>query len=187
VLIYFRTGWAISFGEDVFKGAVLAWSAAWAFGVVSRGQFLKSQEWCLWLGRIVALGFILYFVGFQWSRAGSSFSDLATVDRSVGNRVELWGGGLKMIAASPWRGWGAGESGRAYLNWFQDLERAERFTTMVNSYLSVAVEYGLPTFSLTLFILCLPVVYTWHFARSGNGVSLAAGAVLISLVSGEWV
>jgi len=161
------------------RGALVAWAMAWLFGVLStNGLFSKAR--CLWLGRVAVLGVMLYSVGFQWSRAGSALSEEASVDHSVGNRVELWQGGLKMIAAAPLRGWGAGESGRAYQHWFQSLERGERFTTMVNSYLTVAVEYGFPTFAFCVVTLCLPIVCAWQLARAGSFLAMAAGASLVS-------
>jgi len=65
-------------------------------------------------------------------------------DASAGNRLTLWKGGLQMIAASPWRGWGEGKSGPEYMHWFQPLEAKEAYAGMVNSYLHVGVEHGLP-------------------------------------------
>jgi len=161
------------------RGALVAWSAAWLFGVLSTGRLFAKSAW-LWLARLAALGIILYSVGFQWSRVDAHRTDTIQADRSVGNRLTLWKGGLRMVAAAPLSGWGAGESGRAYQQWFQDLEREERFTTMVNSYLSVAVEYGLPVFVICLFILCLPVVWAWQLARAGSFLAMALGASLVS-------
>jgi len=162
------------------RGALVAWGVAWLFGVISAGGLLKSRERCLWLGRVAALGVILYSVGFQWSRAETIPTEGIQTDHSVGNRLELWKGGLRMIAAASLRGWGAGESGRAYQHWFQAIEREERFTTMVNSYLTVAVEYGLPIFALCLVMLCVPVLCAWQLARMGNYWGMAAGASLVS-------
>jgi len=162
------------------RGALVAWGVAWLFGVISTGGLLKSRERWLWFGRIVGLGLILHCVGFQWSRAEAALSAAVPADRSVGNRLALWKGGLKMIAATPLQGWGVGESGRAYQQWFQAIEREERFTTMVNSYLSVAVERGLPTLAVVLFILWTPVLCAWRFARRGNVLAMAAGAVAVT-------
>jgi len=161
------------------RGALVAWGVAWLFGALSTNGLFPKMRW-LWLGRMVALGMILYCVGFQWSRADTHSTGTVHADRSVENRLTLWKGGLKMIAAAPLRGWGAGESGRAYQHWFQDLVRDERFTTMVNSYLSVAVEFGLPVFAVSLFMLCLPIVWAWQLARVGSFLAMAAGASLVS-------
>jgi len=162
------------------RGALVAWGVGWLFGAIGTGGVLKARERWLWLGRIAALGVMLYSVGFQWSRAEAALSTAASADRSVGNRLALWEGGLRMIAAAPLQGWGVGESGRAYQQWFQAIEREERFTTMVNSYLSVAVERGLPIFTVCLFMLCLPVVWAWQLARAGSFWAMALGASLVS-------
>jgi len=76
--------------------------------------------------------------------------DYIADDGSIGHRFDLWRGALKMIAASPLRGWGTGESGAVYMNWFQAIGGSERYMRMVNSYLQVATEYGLPVLVLVL-------------------------------------
>jgi hypothetical protein len=94
-----------------------------------------------------------------------------------------------MIAAAPITGWGAGESGRAYMNWFQEIDRTEAYATMVNSYLHVAVEYGLPSLGAALSVVIWSLFVVWQEARSeqtssaskflliGMGASLVAWAV----------
>lgn len=94
--------------------------------------------------------------------------ELATEDGSVVNRLVLWRGGLKMIAAAPLTGWGAGESGRAYMNWYQDLDRDEGYATMVNSYLHVAVEHGLPLLAVVLWVGVWLLATAWSGARDGT-------------------
>lgn len=89
-------------------------------------------------------------------------------DASAMNRLTLWKGGLQMIAASPWRGWGAGESGDGFMQWFQPLEADEAYAGMVNSYLHVGVERGLPVLGAALSLVgaLLAVV---GFAIKGRG------------------
>ena len=60
--------------------------------------------------RLIAIGVILFATGF-FSRIDPRF---VSQDASAGNRLVLWKGGLQMIAASPWRGWGAGQSGSSF-------------------------------------------------------------------------
>lgn len=74
-------------------------------------------------------------------------------DASAGNRLTLWRGGLQMISVSPWTGWGVGESGAAFMNWFQPLGANEAYLGMVNSYLHVAVERGLPVLVVFLTLV----------------------------------
>jgi hypothetical protein len=69
-------------------------------------------------------------------------------DPSVLNRLSLWEGGMKMMAASPWTGWGYGNSGNAFENWYQDPSSTGNYTTMVNSLLTVGVEFGVWAFAL---------------------------------------
>ena len=69
-------------------------------------------------------------------------------DGSVLHRYSLWTGGLKMIASAPLAGWGSYESGRVYMDWFEPIGEGDRYTTMVNSYLTLGVEHGLFCFGL---------------------------------------
>ncbi|MDR1281881.1 MAG: O-antigen ligase family protein [Opitutaceae bacterium] len=83
----------------------------------------------------------------------SSFADRLTPaytreDRSALNRVDLWKGGLELVADSPLHGWGRGQSGASFMHWTQQIGRDEGYLSMVNSYLTVAVEAGLPLFTL---------------------------------------
>ena len=64
-------------------------------------------------------------------------------DPSVTNRISLWKAGSEMIAAAPMRGWGKDESGTLYMNWYEAIDRGEGYFSMVNSYLTVAVEHGI--------------------------------------------
>ncbi len=72
-------------------------------------------------------------------------------DGSAGARATLWRGGLAMVAQAPIEGWGSGQSGREYINWFQDLNDNREYAGMVNGYLLIAVERGLPALFAALF------------------------------------
>ena len=104
-------------------------------------------------------------------------------DRSAINRVELWKGGLQMVAASPISGWGLGESGSAYMNWFQDVEQATIYNTMVNSYLSVSAEFGLPVVALILASMTSLVFLSLSLAFGENILPLACGCSLVAWIS----
>jgi len=111
---------------------------------------------------------------------GASASDGPAMERgpaedgSVVNRLALWRGGAAMIAAAPWNGWGAGESGRVYMNWFQDVDRDEGFSTMVNSFLHVGVEYGLGVLAAVLAGLGAVLAMAWQAGR-GKGERSSEG------------
>ncbi len=98
---------------------------------------------------------------------------LATQDGSVVNRLSLWKGGLQMIAVAPLTGWGAGESGRSYMNWYQDVDRTEGYSTMVNSYLDIGVERGLVVLWAILCAFCWLIIascrVSWSLINSNGG------------------
>ena len=62
-------------------------------------------------------------------------------DASVGNRLVIWRTVPRMMADAP-DGWGVGNSGRAFMNWYQPLDRTERYRTLVGSHFTWMVEFG---------------------------------------------
>ena len=99
-----------------------------------------------WLGRGALLVLFLGVSDFTQRLT----PDYASSDKSVTNRVDLWKGGLELIAISPMRGWGWGESGASFMHWTQPIGRSEGYKSMVNSYLTVGVEGGLPVMAVVL-------------------------------------
>ena len=75
--------------------------------------------------------------GFASRLASSSPS----TDGSVGNRLAIWKAAPRMMADAP-GGWGFGNSGAAFMGWYQPLDRHERYRTLVNSHLTWLVECG---------------------------------------------
>jgi hypothetical protein len=126
-----------------------------------------------WLLRMVMVAVCLGITGFHARLAPGHVAE----DRSSLNRLVLWQGGAELVAASPLRGWGWGESGAAFMHWTQPLDRREGYLSMVNSYLTVAVEAGLPKFTGLLAVLLLPLgLAAFVVRRSGRG-----GAILDNL------
>lgn len=80
-------------------------------------------------------------------------------DRSISNRLTLWKQAPRMMVDAPW-GWGVGNSGRAYMSWYQPLDTTEQYRTLVNSHLTWFVEWGWPLRWLyalgwaAVFVLC---------------------------------
>lgn len=62
-------------------------------------------------------------------------------DASVGNRLVIWRTVPRMMADAP-DGWGVGNSGQAFMNWYQPLDRTERYRTLVGSHFTWMVEFG---------------------------------------------
>jgi hypothetical protein len=76
-------------------------------------------------------------------------------DASIGNRFELWKGAAKLIFTSPLGGWGFDDTGAAYMNWFQAVDNHTYYRGMVNSFLQIAVAYGLPALFGVVFVALL--------------------------------
>ncbi len=88
-------------------------------------------------------------------------------DRSVGNRLELWRTVPQMMHDAP-MGWGIGNSGRAYMNWYQDLGRDERYRTLVNSHLTWLVETGIIGTFIWVLLWGMVVQVGLKMARNGG-------------------
>jgi hypothetical protein len=64
-------------------------------------------------------------------------------------------------------GWGLGNSGNAYMQWYQPLDKNENYRTLVNSHLTWLVEFGWPLRFVyilgwgLIFLICWPS----HIAR----------------------
>ncbi|MFA5263180.1 MAG: O-antigen ligase family protein [Opitutaceae bacterium] len=146
------------------RGALVALGSAFVWFSVT--SYMLNFAW---LKRALLSAAILsacvIATGFTSRISGSYIS----ADKAVGNRWELYQGGLQMIAAAPLSGWGEGESGRAYMNWFQDVERSEGFVTMVNSYLHIGVERGLPVLGVVLLGLFFLLILAGTKRKLGLG------------------
>jgi hypothetical protein len=87
-------------------------------------------------------------------------------DQSVGNRLEIWKHVPEMMVAAP-RGWGFGEAGDAYTQWFQPFSQSQSYLNLVNSHFNFMVEAGwiASAFYLfawfAIFLLCWPLEQSW--------------------------
>jgi O-Antigen ligase len=125
---------------------------------------------------------IVFASSVIWSGLGLRSSEALGNDASVGNRIELWNGALQM-AAENIRGFGTGESGEQYMQWYQPIERHEGYRTMVNSYLTFLVEQGwaLSIGALLLFVL----FWVWTKPNIDSRVKIALrGSIICFLVAG---
>jgi hypothetical protein len=120
---------------------------------------------------------ITLIVTGAWGR----FLIAAQGDRSVLNRFTLWTGGLRMIADRPLAGWGNGTAGVNFDNWYQDLSSSTVHGTMVNSYLNIGVEWGLPALGVVLFGLFFSVFSCLYLERVAPAAhkGLLAGSTAI--------
>ena len=109
--------------------------------------FPKREIFSILSVKIFAIAAIVLLSGF-FARISPGY---LRGDGSAGARATLWSGGLAMLAQAPMEGWGMGRSGKEYINWYQDLDDNREYAGMVNGYLLMAVERGLPALFAALF------------------------------------
>lgn len=83
------------------------------------------------------------------------YSWISSPDDSVLNRLILWQGGLQMLADNP-SGVGGGLSGMIFTNFYKPAGAGMAFRTMVNSFLTFTVEYGV----ILSFIAAVPLIFS---------------------------
>jgi O-Antigen ligase len=150
--------WALSFR----KRPTLFYCAAILFTVLgcclaltySRGGFVACA---------VGISLLLYFSPWTWTKmrkvvfllcvgvmagymvySGASrryVQGIRDADPSIQSRLEIWKMAPRMMVDAP-HGWGLGQSGQAYLQWYQPLESDRGYRTLVNSHLTWLVEGG---------------------------------------------
>jgi hypothetical protein len=157
--------WRVRSGEkDSSAPDPPANAAASSRGALARGGVWLAVRAALLAGCVLVSGF------------GSRLEPAYTAaDRSVLNRLDLWQGGLQLVAASPWHGWGWDNSGGAFMHWTQPVGRTEGYKSMVNSYLTVAVEGGLPLFAGALALAIALVLLGSRQALAETGFAGADG------------
>ena len=196
------------------RGALVAAGMAggfWYFGMIFRSGLRRAEffrlfkrspalpleklRWCagnrpgVSALRLAGIAWLLWLTGFL----GRIDPGYVSQDASAGNRLVLWKGGLQMISTSPLKGWGRGESGKGFMHWFQPLESQEAYAGMVNSYLHVGVEYGLPLLLGVLAVMGMLVILALPacdyrqsaapFRANLGWLGLSAGASLVAFLS----
>ena len=112
-------------------------------------------------------------------------------DGSVGNRLAIWKTVPRMMVDAP-GGWGFGNSGAAFMGWYQPLERNERYISLVNSHLTWLAESGwLGRWALVAGWLFMLGMCTMRFRAKGDPVPLSVWvcfwtAAAFSSVAEDW-
>ncbi len=114
-------------------------------------------------------------------------------DRSISNRLAIWQTAPRMMADAP-DGWGLGNSGRAYTQWYQPLDRTENYRTLVSSHLTWLAEFGWPGRFLYLLFWGFMAAWCWPCRRSVmDGIPLAVwscffvSAMFSSVAESPWL
>jgi len=114
-------------------------------------------------------------------------------DRSISNRFILWKAVPTMIVDAP-GGWGLGQAGKVYMDWYQPLDRSESYRTLVNSHLTWLVEFGwIGRFFylfgwFAVFLLCWPTAENrWLAVPLGIWIAFFVGAWFSSVAESPWL
>jgi len=129
--------------------------------------------------RVALIAVLCAAVGFV-SRISPSY---VAQDKSVLNRMDLWKGALAMMHDSPFHGWGTGQGGRAFANWYQPLDKTVRPMSFVNSYLDIGVEQGAHILCLVLIIGLLFIIF--GFLLRKHSWPVASAACLVAWMVGN--
>ena len=114
-------------------------------------------------------------------------------DKSISNRILIWKVAPKMMWDAP-LGWGFGNAGKAFMDWYQPLDRTERYRTLVNSHLTWLVEGGWPFRFFYVFAWSFVMFLCWPSRNSrllpialGVWISFAAAALFSSVAESVWL
>jgi len=136
----------------------------------------------------IMIGFSIYLNAHQ--RYGQG---VIKEDRSITNRLKLWKSGPPMIVEAP-SGWGFGKAANSYTQWYQPLDRQERYRNFVNSHFDMLIELGWPlrflyVFGwLGIFLLCWPVArFRWFAVPLGIWLAFAVAAIFSSVAVSPWL
>lgn len=126
----------------------------------------------LFIGSFFLLGYI-YFIGLLDRSTNFIFNE----DKSVTNRIEIWRNVPQMIYDAPY-GWGIGNSGNAYMQWYQSLEKDEKYRTLVNSHFTYLVELNVIGRLIYIFIWVL--FFSITFPRENKLIEILPFSVISS-------
>lgn len=151
---------------------------AWLFGICSilanSVKKISKRQFRFFVALLVIIAGYAFCSGVS-----KRFSvGYAVHDRSVLNRLALWQTVPQMIADAP-HGWGLGNAGHAYMEWYQPLSSMERYRTLVNSHFTWLVELSTPFRILYMTGWILILAITWRYAKKkGGALSFSQGFLL---------
>lgn len=148
----------------------------------------------VWLKKTtIAATLLLCAYGTQLGVHRRCLQGVTTSDASISNRIILWSAAPAMFRAAPY-GWGIGNSGDAYMKWFQPVDRYERYRTLVNSHLTWMVELGWILSFAYVMAWCIVMQFTnWMSKSIDGGVSLGEisslfiGGMFSSVLESPWL
>jgi hypothetical protein len=142
-----------------FVSFAAIFALGWRHGLISRKALAAP---CL--AGVLSLAFSVFLLP-----AGKRMGDMVSGgDASILNRLELWRAAGPMSFIKPLTGIGGGESGYFFSQWYQPERLNYSYTGLLNSYLEIAVERGLPVFAGMMALGFILMASVWF--KSGSGV-----------------
>ncbi|MCF6238736.1 MAG: TMEM8 family protein [Candidatus Marinimicrobia bacterium] len=137
-------------------------------------------------------------LGFSiWHGVASRYTQgIVEEDRSISNRWLIYRVAPSMIVDAP-AGWGAKRAAEAFHNFYQPVQRVERYGSLVSSHLTWLVEFNwLQRFAylfvwLTVLFLCWPGKFTkgasWYSPALATWVAFGAASALTMMTNRWWM
>ena len=188
-LAVLAAGSAVALAATGSRGGLVAFLVGAGIASVSvlRGLRESRRGFAAVLLPLVALAVAVAVVGL----GGRIEKAARGRDASVGNRLVIWRTVPRMMADAP-GGWGIGNSGQAFMNWYQPLDRTERYRTLVGSHFTWMVEFGGWGRFLYVFGWLLVLAFSFRrWRRTGDALPMAlwltlAVAAIPTSVLEEW-
>ena len=177
---------AKTYSRGAFVAAVMCMLVCNVFFLLCKGA--KKNIFCVLTIKAVLVTIVILSTGF-FARISP---DYVKGDASISARATLWQGGLKMVSQAPLSGWGYRKSGEEYINWYQDLDDEREYAGMVNGYLLLATEFGLPVLFFILLLFLFPISLGFFSYKQLYGLPLCGALGLLAflianLFSSLWV
>ncbi len=136
---------------------------------------------------VAVVFFALFFAAFFLPQTQRFSPEYGAQDASIGNRLLIWKHVPSMIADAP-GGWGVGNSGKAFMTWYQAGDADEEYRTLVNGHFTFLTESGWGAGALYLMLWALALRLAFRASPAAAGVLVAFGtAAMFSTVTEEFV
>lgn len=135
-------------------------------------------------GAILLAGLSIYALLPQVNAASRYTQGLlpGAEDHSITNRLRIWKDVPRMMVDAP-KGWGIGQAGNAWMQWYQPVTTRYQYRTLVNSHLTWLVEFG--WFGRFAYLFAWGLLFAIVFDRSVGG-DLAKSRASAAIATGIW-